>query len=129
VRGQPTIDEVLPAFHAYARDSVLVAHNAAFDMRCLTIKQAALGLRFDQPVLDTLLLASLAQPQQASHSLDALAERFGLVIEGRHTGLGDARVTAELLIRLIPLLADLGIHTLADAQAASEQSYFARVQY
>jgi DNA polymerase-3 subunit epsilon len=129
VRGQPTIDEVLPAFHAYARDSVLVAHNAAFDMRCLTIKQDALGLKFDQPVLDTLLLASLAQPQQASHSLDALAERFGLVIEGRHTGLGDARVTAELLIRLIPLLADRGIRTLADARAASEQSYFARVQY
>jgi DNA polymerase-3 subunit epsilon len=129
VRGQPTIDEVLPAFHAYARDSVLVAHNAAFDMRCLTIKQDALGLKFDQPVLDTLLLASLAQPHQASHSLDAMAERFGLVIEGRHTGLGDARVTAELLIRLIPLLAELGIHTLADAQAASERSYFARVQY
>jgi len=129
VRGQPKIDEVLPAFHAYARDSVLVAHNAAFDMRCLTIKQDALGLTFDQPVLDTLLLASLAQPHQASHSLDALAERFGLVIEGRHTGLGDARVTAELLIRLIPLLAELGIHTLAEAQAASERSYLARVQY
>jgi DNA polymerase-3 subunit epsilon len=129
VRGQPTIDEVLPAFHAYARDSVLVAHNAAFDMRCLTLKQDGLGLEFDQPVLDTLLLASLAQPEQASHSLDALAERFGLVIEGRHTGLGDARVTAELLIRLIPLLAELGIDTLEAAQAASEQSYFARVQY
>ena len=129
VRGQPTVDEVLPAFHAYARDSVLVAHNAAFDMRCLTLKEEALGLKFDQPVLDTLLLASLAQPHQASHSLDALAERFGLVIEGRHTGLGDARVTAELLVRLIPLLAELGIHTLSDARAASEQSYLARVQY
>jgi DNA polymerase-3 subunit epsilon len=129
VRGQPTIEEVLPAFHAYASDSVLVAHNAAFDMRCLTIKQEALGLSFDQPVLDTLLLASLAQPQQASHSLDALAERFGLVIQGRHTGLGDAMVTAQLLLRLIPLLADLGIRTLADAQAASQQSYLARVRY
>jgi len=129
VRGQPTVDEVLPAFHAYARDSVLVAHNAAFDMRCLTLKENELGLKFDQPVLDTLLLALLAQPHQASHSLDALAERFGLVIEGRHSGLGDARVTAELLIRLVPLLAEIGIHTLADAQAASEQSYFARVQY
>ncbi|MEN1729001.1 MAG: exonuclease domain-containing protein [Pseudomonadota bacterium] len=129
VRGQPTIDEVLPAFHAYCSDSVLVAHNAAFDMRCLTLKQDAMDLKFDQPVLDTLLLASLAQPHQASHSLDALAERFGLVFQGRHTGLGDATVTAELLIRLIPLLADIGIHTLADAQAASAQSYFARVQY
>jgi len=129
VRGQPSIDEVLPAFHAYAHDSVLVAHNAAFDMRCITLKQDALGIEFDHPVLDTLLLASLAQPNQTSHSLDALAERFGLVIHSRHTGLGDATVTAQLLLRLIPLLADLGIHTLAQAQAASAKSYFARVQY
>jgi len=129
VRGQPSIDEVLPAFHAYAHDSVLVAHNAAFDMRCISLKQDALGIEFDHPVLDTLLLASLAQPNQTSHSLDALAERFGLVIHSRHTGLGDATVTAQLLLRLIPLLADLGIHTLAQAQAASAKSYFARVQY
>ncbi|AKS42878.1 exonuclease domain-containing protein [Wenzhouxiangella marina] len=129
VRGQPRIDEVLPAFHRYCQDSVLVAHNAAFDMRCIRLKESALGLSFDQPVLDTLLLASLAQPNQASHSLDALAERFGLHIEDRHSGLGDARATAELLVRLIPLLAEQGIVTLGQAQAASARSQFARIQY
>jgi len=120
---------VLPAFHAYCHDSVLVAHNAAFDMRCLTIKQDSLGLSFDHPVLDTLLLASLVQPNQHSHGLDALAERFGLTNSGRHTALGDARVTAELLVRLIPLLADLGITTLGQAMEASRQSHLAHIQY
>ena len=129
VQDQPRLNEVLPAFHAYCHDSVLVAHNAAFDMRCLTIKQDSLGLSFDHPVLDTLLLASLVQPNQHSHGLDALAERFGLTNSGRHTALGDARVTAELLVRLIPLLADLGITTLGQAMEASRQSHLAHIQY
>ena len=129
VRGQPTIEQVLPAFHAYAQDTVLVAHNAAFDMRFLELKEAAAGVCFDQPVLDTLLLSAVVHPMQASHRLEAIAERFGIAVIGRHTALGDAIVTAEVLLRLIPLLEAKGIQTLAQAREAAQQTYYARLTY
>ncbi len=129
VAGKPTIEEVLPAFHAYAHDTVLVAHNAAFDMRFLQLQEAKTGVKFDQPVLDTLLLSALVHPQQESHRLEAIAERFDVVVIGRHTALGDALVTAEVFLKLIPLLAELGIHTLGQAREAAQKTYYARVKY
>ena len=129
VVGQPRIDEVLPAFHQFAQDTVLVAHNAAFDMKFLQLLEPRTGLRFQQPVLDTLLLSAVVHPHQESHRLEAIAERFGITVLGRHTALGDALVTAEVLLKLIPLLRDMGIVTLGQARAAAQQSYYARLKY
>ena len=129
VRGQPGLQTVLPAFHAFCRDTVLVAHNAAFDMRCLQVAEARTGVVFDQPVLDTLLLSALVHEHQAEHNLEAIARRFGLAIVGRHTAIGDAMVTAEIFVRLTPLLAEQGIHTLGQARSAAQKTQFARMRY
>ncbi len=127
--GQPKILDVLPVFHAFAFDTVLVAHNAAFDMRFLQMKEGLSGLRFDQPVLDTLLLSAWVHPNQQSHRLEAIAERLGVAVIGRHTAVGDAMVTAEVFLRLIPLLRAKGVHTLGEARAAALQTYQARLKY
>ena len=129
VRGQPTIARVLPAFHTFVGDTVLVAHNAAFDMRFLQLAEARSGVVFDQPVLDTLLLSAVVHPNQDSHRLEAIAERFGVTVIGRHTALGDAIVTAEVFLKLIPLLAAMGIHTLGQAREAAQKTYYARLKY
>ncbi|MGR7997338.1 exonuclease domain-containing protein [Xanthobacter sp. ZOL 2024] len=129
VRGQPTIAEALPAFHAFVSDTVLVGHNVAFDLRFLKLKEEATGIRFEQPVLDTLLLASVTHPNAESQSLDAIAARLGVTVSGRHTALGDALVCAQVFLKLLPLLRQQGIHTLGDARAASEASYYARLRY
>ena len=129
LRGQPTIDEVLPRFRRFAADTVLVGHNAAFDMRFLQLKEAQTGVRFEQPVLDTLLLSAIVHPAQASHSLEEAAARLGVTVVGRHTALGDALVTADVFMRLIPLLSARGIRTLGEARAASESTFYARLKY
>jgi DNA polymerase-3 subunit epsilon len=129
VAGQPVIATVLPAFHAFAADTVLVAHNAAFDMRFLQLLEAETGIVFNQPVLDTLLLSAVVHPQQESHRLEAIAERLGVPVLGRHTALGDAMVTAEVFLKLVPLLEAMGIRTLGEALAAAQKTYFARVTY
>ena len=98
-------------------------------MRFLQLKEKRTGLSFDHPVLDTLLLSAVVHPHQDSHRLEAIAERFNITIIGRHTALGDAIVTAEVLLRLIPLLAEKGIHTLGQAREAAEKTYYARLKY
>lgn len=129
LEGQPTIGEVLPRFARFAEDTILVGHNVAFDLRFLQLKERETGQRFVQPVLDTLLLSAVVHPNLREHELEANARRLGIPIVGRHTSLGDAIVTAEIFIKLLPLLAAQGIVTLEDALDASQRTYLAQVTY
>ena len=127
--GKPTIEQVLPQFHRFCEDTVLVAHNGAFDMRFLQLKEKAAGVRFTHPVLDTLLLAAVLQPNLPSTGLEGIAERFGVPVLGRHTAIGDAIMTGEIFLRMLPLLAERGLVTLRDAREASQRTLLARANY
>ena len=122
-------EQVLPLLHRFSEGTVLVAHNAAFDMRMLQVKEAKTGIKFTNPVLDTLLLSAVTHANSKDHSLETIAQRLGVNIFGRHTSLGDAMVTGEIFLKLIPLLAEQGIFTLADARTAAERTFMARVKY
>ena len=98
VADAPPIERVLPAFRDFLGEAVLVAHNAAFDFAFLDFEFRRLfGLGLLNPVLCTLRLSRRMLPSVRRRRLDALAEHFGLSTEGRHRGLGDARMAAELL--------------------------------
>ncbi|HEY80609.1 MAG TPA: PAS domain-containing protein [Anaerolineae bacterium] len=129
LQGAPPLETALPAFHRFARDSVLVAHNVAFDMRFLQAAERRSNVRFRQPVLDTLLISAIVHPEHKDHSIEAIAARLGVPIQDRHSALGDAITTARIFLKLISLLELRGIVTLAQAQEASEQTYFARIRY
>ena len=121
VRGEDPAAEVLPAFNDFIGDAVLVAHNAAFDMKFLRLKEAVCGVRFDQLVLDTLLLSVFLDHDGHDHTLDAIAARLDVDVEGRHTALGDALVTASIFLRMLDMLEARGVRTLRQAVDASNK--------
>ncbi|CAA7612843.1 PAS domain-containing protein [Magnetospirillum sp. SS-4] len=122
VADRPPIEVVLPQFKTFVGDAVLVAHNAAFDIAFLKMKETASGVAFRNPVIDTLLLSVLVDGDEAAHSLDAVLGRFGISVPNRHTAIGDSMATAELFVRLIERLESQGVHTLAQVMAASNMA-------
>lgn len=116
VADAPDLTRALAAFHHFAEDAVLVAHNAPFDMDLLRRATAGTGVAFDNRVLDTVLLSAMLWGNSAPHLLDALCARLGVAIapEDRHSAMGDARATAQVFLRLIPALEAKGIGRFED---------------
>lgn len=127
--GQPRITRVLPDFHRFVQDTILVGHNIAFDMAMLEVKQEQTGVVFENDMLDTMLLSTVIHPSHKDHSMEKIAERLGVEITGRHTAVGDAVATAALFLKMIPLLKAMGIQSLGEAINASRKSYYARLKY
>jgi len=121
VAGESPVGDVLPGFKDFVGTSILVAHNAAFDMKFLRLKEQATGVVFDNLVLDSLLLSVFLEHESQNHSLDAIAERLGIVVEGRHTALGDSLVTARVFLRMLDMLEARGITTLRQAVDVSSR--------
>lgn len=113
LQDQPTICTVLLNFLKFTGPRILVAHNASFDLAFLNLKIGeAIGTRIVNPVIDTVLLASALYPSLGDYSLENLASRFNINLEGRHSALGDARITAALFLQLLPQLLAEGVTTL-----------------
>ncbi|HAA45798.1 MAG: DNA polymerase III subunit epsilon [Halomonas sp. 54_146] len=121
VIGAPPLDIVLTRFRDYVGEAVLLAHNAAFDLLAISHK----GVVFDIPVIDTLLISRALDEALDGHDLDSLAKRYDLAFPPgtRHTALGDARVTAELWLALLPRLEARGVDTLEQLLALQANAF------
>lgn len=113
VRGRPGIASAARHFHRFASDAVIVAHNAPFDMAFLHRHAKRTGVTWDQPVLDTVLLSAVLFGASQNHTLDALCHRLDVTIPSalRHTAMGDARATAEVFCKMLPMLEARGLMT------------------
>jgi DNA polymerase-3 subunit epsilon len=114
----PRFAEIARSFLDFIGDSVLVAHNANFDLPLLNreINRVFAGHRLRNAHLCTVDLARRLVPQLDSHRLDALAAHFQVGIPRRHRAADDALATARVFLRLLDYLAENGISTLAEAR-------------
>ncbi|WP_089800011.1 DEDD exonuclease domain-containing protein [Cellulomonas sp. KH9] len=121
--GAPTIAQVLPSFLEFARGSVLVAHNAPFDVGFLRAAAARLDRPWPGfPVVDTVRLARrvVLRDEAPNHKLSTLAALFGAQVTPNHRALSDARATVDVLHALLGRLAPLGVTHLEDLATATD---------
>ena len=111
--GCPTFREICAEVVRFIGEAVFVAHNAPFDWRFVQSEIAlATGCRLLNPKLCTRVLARRLLPELERRNLDELARYFNLGFRARHRALGDAQVTAEVLLRFIERAGKKGITTL-----------------
>ncbi len=123
VMQAPPITEVLPSFLEFAHDSVLVAHNAHFDVGFL--RAAASGMDISWPgnqVVDTVKLSRrvVTRDEVPNHKLGTLAGLFGAETTPNHRALSDARATVDVLHGLLSRMASLGVTHLEDLPSAAD---------
>jgi len=124
VSDAPRIGAVLPAFLEFARNCVLVAHNAGFDIGFLKEACRRQQLPWPDPkVVDTVRLARsvLSRDEAPSVRLGLLAPLLGSPVRPDHRALTDARATVDVLHALFERLGNLGVHSLPELQHATRQ--------
>jgi DNA polymerase-3 subunit epsilon len=120
----PTNAVAVPSFLEFARGSVLVAHNAPFDVGFLKAACAQLALPWPTfAVVDTAVLARrvLTRDEVPNCKLSTLAPFFHAVTTPNHRALEDARATVDVLHGLIGRLGNLGVHSLPELRSFTAQ--------
>ncbi len=113
--GQPSIESALTEFLRFVDGSIMVAHNADFDLMMLKAAATRLGYDMDLPCFCTLKMARTFLPKLENRKLDTIAQHYDLTFESRHRSAGDVRVTSEVLRNLITIDGD-GLECWKDLQ-------------
>ena len=114
VKDADTIDKVLPKVIEFIGDSVLVAHNADFDIGFLKYNATALGLKLNNTYMDTLKLAKELFPQYKKYKLGIIAENLGIKVDVAHRALDDVDTTVKVFNIMLDMLKEQGVKTLDD---------------
>ena len=116
VRNAETIDKVFPKLLEFIKDSVLVAHNAEFDVGFLRHFARELGYEFDFTYLDTLSLAYELFPEYKTYKLGRIAKNLGIKVDVAHRALDDVDTTVKVFKVMLDMLRERGVKTLEDIE-------------
>jgi DNA polymerase III subunit alpha, Gram-positive type len=122
LKDAPDVEEVLQKFYEWIGDSVLVAHNATFDIGFLNAGFKKIGFgKVTNPVIDTLELARFLYPELKNHRLNTLCKKFDIELTQHHRAIYDAEATGYLLIRMLKDAHEKGILYHDELNKASSQ--------
>lgn len=114
VKDAETIEKVMPKIIEFVGDSVLVAHNADFDIGFLKYNAKVLGLSLENTYLDTLRLAKELFPEFKKYKLGLIAEKLGIKVEVAHRALDDVDTTVKVLKVMLDMLKEKNVKTVDD---------------
>lgn len=122
VKDAPKIFEVLPEFKEFCGDLPMVAHNADFDISCVKANCNRLGITWDMSYLDTVPIARFLLKDLFKTKLDNVAKALGIVLKNHHRAVEDAACTAEIYIKMVEMLGNLGVKTISDLNSIDTNS-------
>ena len=114
VKDAPKIEELFPKILEFIKGTVLVAHNATFDIGFLKTIARNLGYEFDYTYVDTLPLARKLYPELKKHKLGKIADHLKIKVEVAHRALDDVDTTVKVLREMMKTLKERGAKTVGD---------------
>lgn len=129
VKDAETIDKVFPKMLEFLGDSVIVAHNAGFDVGFLKQNAKVLGYKFDYTYLDTLSLAKDLFPEYKKYKLGKIADNLGIKVEVAHRALDDVDTTVKVFKVMLDMLKERGANKLEDIDQVSRTEEAKREEY
>ena len=114
VKDAETIDKVFPKILEFVGDSVLVAHNADFDIGFLKYNAKQLGYSLENTYIDTLRLSKDLFPDFKKYKLGIIAENLGIKVEVAHRALDDVDTTVKVFNVMINMLKEKGAKKIED---------------
>ena len=114
VQDAETIDKIFPKILEFIDGSVLVAHNASFDMGFLKYNAKQLGYEFDYTYVDTLALSRKIFPDLKKYKLGKIAEYLKIKVEVAHRALDDVDTTVKVYNEMMKILKERGATSVKD---------------
>lgn len=112
VINAPTIEKVLPEFIEFCKGTVMVAHNATFDMGFIIRNANIQGIKDKFTYIDTVGLSRILLPNLSRYKLNTVAKALGVSLENHHRAVDDAGATAEIFVKLADMLKEKDIDNI-----------------
>ena len=123
VKDAETIDKVIPKIIDFIGDSVLVAHNADFDIGYLKYNFEKYGYTLENTYIDTLRLAKAIFPDLKKYKLGIIADSLKIKVDVAHRALDDVKTLVEVFKVMIERTKEENGKTIDDFDTKFETDF------